>query len=134
MTFTFVDPAVNYYVNDVETATRFYTEHFGFVETFRTPQQGTPVHIEVRLGSLTLGLASKESGKTVHGLPLGDSGSPRAELVVWTEDVDTAYAALIAKGVPSISEPHDFLGSLRAAWLMDPEGNPVEIVSRRIAE
>jgi hypothetical protein len=30
----------------------------------------------------------------------------------------------------SVSRPHDFLGSLRAAWVMDPDGNPVEIVSR----
>ncbi|MGE5673551.1 MAG: VOC family protein [Mycobacterium leprae] len=117
-------------MEDVETAVRFYTEHFGFVETFRTPKQGTPDHVEVRLGSLTLGLAAKEAGKIMHGLPLGPGGSPRAELVLWTEHVDEAYAALVVKGVPSISAPHDFLGSLRSAWVMDPDGNPVEIVSR----
>lgn len=134
MTFTFRDPAINYYVDDVEAMAQFYTKHFGFVETFRTPKEGAPVHIEVRLGPLILGLASKEAGRTVHGLPLGAGGSPRAELVVWADDVDAAYAALMASGVPSISAPHNFLASLRAAWVMDPEGNPVEIVSRRETE
>jgi lactoylglutathione lyase len=134
MTSRFSAPAINYYVDDVETAVRFYTEHFGFVETFRTPAQGKPDHVEVRLGPLILGLASKEAARTMHGLPLGPGGFPRAELVVWTENVDEAYALLIEQGVPSVSPPHDFLSSLRAAWVMDPDGNPVEIVSRRTVD
>jgi catechol 2,3-dioxygenase-like lactoylglutathione lyase family enzyme len=133
MTIRFTEPAINYYVEDVEIAVRFYTENFGFTETFRTPTQGKPIHVEVTLGPLILGLASKEAAQTMHGLPLGTGGYPCAELVVWAENVDEAYAMLIAKGVPSVSAPHDFLSSLRAAWVMDPDGNPVEIVSRRSA-
>jgi len=133
MNIRFTDPAINYYVEDVEISVRFYIEYFGFVETFRTPKQGKPIHVEVRLGPLVLGLASKEAGQTVHGLPLGPPGFPRAELVVWTDNVDKAYTMLLEKGVPSVSAPHDFLSSLRAAWVMDPDGNPVEIVSRQIA-
>lgn len=134
MNLIFTDPAINYYVDDVERAVRFYTEYFGFVGTFRTPEHGTPIHVEVRLGLFTLGLASKEAGQTMHGLSLGSGGFPRAELVVWTENVDEAYALLMEKEVPSVSAPHDFLSSLRAAWVMDPDGNPVEIVSRRVAQ
>ncbi len=131
MPIQYTDPAINYYVEDVEKAVRFYTDHFGFVETFRTHQHGKPDHVEVRLGSLTLGLASKKSAQAMHGLPLGhDAGSPRAELVVWTENVDAAYADLIAKGIPSLSPPHDFLSTLRSAWVMDPDGNPIQIVSQ----
>ena len=33
-----------------------------------------------------------------------------------------------ALGVPSLIPPHDFIGRLRAAWLADPDSNPVEIV------
>ncbi|HEY0736529.1 MAG TPA: VOC family protein [Herpetosiphonaceae bacterium] len=131
MTIRFANPSINYYVDDVAIAARFYVEHFGFAETFRTPRQGAPVHVELRLGALTLGLASREAGQMMHGLPLGAGGSPRAELVVWTENVDAAYAMLLERGVPGVSAPHDFLDSLRAAWVMDPDGNPVEIVSRR---
>ncbi len=133
MTIKFTNPAINYYVEDVEAAVCFYIEHFGFVETFRTPKQGKPIHVEVTLGSLILGLAAKTAGQTMHGLALGPGGFPRAELVVWTENVDEAYAMLMEKGVPSISTPHDFLESLRSAWVVDPDGNPVQIVSRRSA-
>jgi lactoylglutathione lyase len=133
MAITFADPQINYYVEDVETAVRFYTEHFGFVETFRTPKQGKPEHVEVRLGPLVLGLSSREAGRTVHGLPLGPAGNPRAELVVWTDDVDGIYERLVEQGVASIKPPYDFQSSLRSAWVMDPDGNPVGIVTRRIA-
>ncbi len=131
MAITFTDPSINYYVSDVETAVHFYTENFGFVETFRTPQEGKPIHAEIKLGSLILGLASRESGQTLHALTLDAGGPPRAELVVWTENVDEAYAMLAEKGVPGMSAPHDFLAALRSAWVMDPDGNPVQIVSRR---
>lgn len=70
----------------------------------------------------------------MHGLPLGSGGSPRAELVVWADNVDAVYVLLLEKGVPGVSALHDFLSSLRAAWVMDPDGNPVEIVSRRAVQ
>lgn len=124
-------PLVNFYVQDVEACMRFYIEHFGFVETFRTPTTGTPDHVELRLDGFTLGLASIEAARRDHGLPAEPGGPPRAEVALWTDDVDRVYAELMAKGVPSISPPHDFLaGRLRAAWVADPDGNPVHMVQQ----
>ena len=123
-------PQVNFYVEDVEASARFYRESFGFTETFRTPQRGRPVHVELRLGQFTLGLAAIDSLREVHGIVAGPGG-PRTELVVWADDVDRVHAGLAAKGVRTLSEPHDFLDSLRAAWVADPDGNPVQIVTRR---
>lgn len=127
----FRDPQVNFYVEDAETASRFYRDRFGFTETFRTPEQGKPIHVELRLGQLTLGLATIDSVQSIHGLGAG-AGPPRAELVVWTDDVDEEYAALTAQGVRGLSAPHNFLAALRAAWVADADGNPVQIVQRRI--
>lgn len=126
------DAMVNYYVNDVEGLAIFYCTHFGFVETFRTPEQGAPVHIEVRLGNFVLGLASIPAAREMHGLPL-NPGLPRGEIALWTEDVDTAYETLVAQGIHSISAPHNFLETppLRAAWVEDPEGNPIQLVCMR---
>ena len=127
----FRDPQVNYYVRDVDASVSFYVDMLGFEETFRTPAVATPEHVELKLGGLILGLASTESARNTHGLTTG-GGNPRAEVCLWTDDVDAAYAMLVEKGVPSLSEPHDFLeGRLRAAWLADPDGNPVEIVAQR---
>ena len=123
-------PQVNFYVEDIEAAADFYRGLLGFTETFRTPQQGTPIHIELRLDGLTFGLATIESLRDVHGVTAG-TGPPRAKVVVWSDDVDAAFADLSGNGVRVLSPPHDFLSSLRAAWIADPEGNPVQIVMRR---
>ncbi len=129
----FRDPQVNLYVRDVERSVRFYADLFGFEETFRTPVSGPPEHVELRLGGLILGLASVASALSSHGLTTG-GGGPRAEVCVWTDDVDRAYEHLVEHGAPSLSKPHDFLGGrLRAAWVADPDGNPVEIVANNEA-
>ena len=127
---SFHNPALNLYVRDVVRAVHFYTDLLGFTETFRTPKDGLPVHVEMRLGQFTLGVASIDAALADHGLVL-NPGPPSAELVVWTGDTDKAYVALTEKGVVSLSAPHDFLQSLRVAWVADPEGNPIQIVAHR---
>lgn len=131
---SFQNPAINLYVRDVVRTVRFYTDLLGFTETFRTPKDGIPVHVEMRLGQFTLGVASIEGAMVDHGLVL-NPGPPRAELVIWTDDTDEAYMTLTEKGAVSLSAPHDFLqSSLRAAWVADPEGNPIQIVAQRKKE
>jgi len=126
----FRDPQVNLYVTDIEAAERFYRDLLGFTETFRTPDHGPPVHVELRLGDFTLGLATIGTLQETHGVTAGPGG-PGAEIVLWTDDVDAAVTALSAKGVQVLSPPHDFAASLRATWVCDPEGNPVQIVMRQ---
>ena len=54
------------------------------------------------------------------------------EIVVWTNDAGAAFGALEAKGARLLSPAHDFLGGkLRAAWIADPDGNPIQIVQRK---
>ncbi|MCA9966492.1 MAG: VOC family protein [Anaerolineales bacterium] len=129
---TYRDAMVNYYVHDVEGVAAFYCQHFGFRETFRTPESGTAVHIEVRLGEFLLGFASIEAARAMHQLPL-NPGLPRGEVALWTDNVDEAFATLTAQGIRPIVPPHDFLITppLRAAWVEDPEGNPIQLVCRR---
>jgi len=124
------EPQVNLYVADIDASVRFYRDLFGFRETFRTPAHGTPEHVELKLGDFTLGVASHDAASRTHGLAVGPGGPPRAEVVLWTDDVDRAYAELTAKGARSLSAPHDFIGRLRGAWLADPDGNPVQVVAR----
>lgn len=61
---------------------RLLPEAFGFTETFRTPREGAPVHVELRLGAFVLGFASIEVAKAMHGLSLDAdaSGPPRSEI------------------------------------------------------
>ena len=68
-----------------------------------------------------------DSTRDDHGLEPVATGQ-RAAVVLWTDDVRSAYAELVAAGVPGLQEPHEWLGRLLIAWLADPDGNPVQIV------
>lgn len=122
----FQDPAVNFFVRDVVKVVQFYSDLLGFSETFRTPKEGLPVHVEMRLGQFLLAVTSIDAALADHGLVL-NPGPQSAELVVWTDDTDEAYMALTEKGVVSLSAPHDFRLTHRVAWVADPEGNPIHI-------
>jgi catechol 2,3-dioxygenase-like lactoylglutathione lyase family enzyme len=125
----FRNPAINLYSDDVERLVRFY-ESLGFRETFRTPEEGTPAHVEVTLDGFIRGIASVDAAVSHHGLSPNLAGRP-FEIVLWTDDTDRAYARLTAGGAPSLSPPHNFLAFLRAAWVADPDGNPIQLVQRR---
>jgi catechol 2,3-dioxygenase-like lactoylglutathione lyase family enzyme len=123
----FRSPQINGYVEDVPRAVAFYTQ-LGFAETFRTPVDGVPIHVELSLDGFRLGLASVASARADHGLAVSSEGNA-IEICLWTDDVDAGHARLLALGATSMSEPHDWLGGrLRVAWVADPDGNPIELV------
>ncbi|HLI51940.1 MAG TPA: VOC family protein [Thermomicrobiaceae bacterium] len=122
------DPVINIYSHDVMRLVQFY-EGLGFHENFRTPKEGTPVHVEVTLDRFTIGISSINSAIADHGLSPKLDGRP-IEIVLWADDVDGAYEQLTAGGAPSLSPPHSFLETLRAAWVADPDGNPIHLAQR----
>lgn len=125
----FASGLVNLYTRDIEAGIRFYRDLLGFTETFRTPLEGTPEHVELQLGGFTVGLGSVEAAKRVHGVDAAP-GSPAMVLVVWTDDVDGACRDLAAAGVPVLQQPHDTGNNNRNALLRDPDGTLVEIVAK----
>jgi len=125
----FATPQINVYSEDVVRLVAFY-EGLGFRETFRTPSDGTPIHVELTLDGFVLGIASVDSARDHHGLSPELGGRP-VEIVLWTDDTDGDYARLVAAGATSLAEPHDFLAHLRLAWVADPDGNPIQLAGRR---
>jgi lactoylglutathione lyase len=125
----FADPMVNLYTNDIEAGLHFYRDLLGFEETFRTPTEGLPEHVELRLNGFSVGLGSVQAAKRVHGVD-ALPGSPAMVLVVWTGNVDEAYRELVAAGVSGVQPPHDTGNNNRNALLRDPDGNLVEIVAK----
>jgi catechol 2,3-dioxygenase-like lactoylglutathione lyase family enzyme len=127
----FATPQVNIYSEDVVRSVEFY-RGFGFEETFRTPREGAPIHVELKLDGFTIGIAAVTSAVADHGLDLDLSKPGRGmEIVLWTDDTNTAFARLVAAGARELSAPHDWLGNLRVAWVADPDNNPIELVQRR---
>jgi catechol 2,3-dioxygenase-like lactoylglutathione lyase family enzyme len=125
----FSSPAINVYSRDVLRLVAFYAG-LGFRETFRTPKDGTPVHVEMVLDGFTIGIASVDSAIADHGLRPNLGGRP-VEIVLWSDDTDGDYARLTADGAPSLSPPHDWLSDLRLAWVADPDGNPIQLAQHR---
>ena len=125
----FVTAFVNLYTEDIEAGLRFYRDLLGFQETFRTPNEGTPEHVELTLNGFALGLGTVTAAKRVHGVD-ATPGSPAMVLVVWTDDVDAAFGQLTSAGVPAVQAPHDTGNNNRNALLRDPDGNLVEIVAK----
>lgn len=129
LTIVFVSGLVNLYTRDVEAGLHFYGDLLGFTETFRTPIEGVPEHVELVLSGFKVGLGTVEAARRVHGVePV--PGSPAMVLVVWTDDVDEAYETLVAAGVATVRPPHNTGNNNRNAMLRDPDGNLVEIVAK----
>jgi catechol 2,3-dioxygenase-like lactoylglutathione lyase family enzyme len=124
-----VPAQTNVYSARVAETVAFY-ERLGFAERFRTPDEGAPIHVELDLDGFTLGVADVASARRDHGLEVSSDGRG-AEVCVWVADTDASYADLVAHGGTPLSEPHDWLESLRVAWVADPDGHPVELVQRR---
>ena len=127
----FSAPQVNIYSDDVDRSVEFY-EHLGFAESFRTPDEGPPTHVEMKLDGFTIGIASASSAALDHGLDIALEKPGRGmELVLWTDDADVAFVRLLAAGARVLSQPHDWLDNLRVAWVADPDDNPIELVQVR---
>jgi uncharacterized glyoxalase superfamily protein PhnB len=121
---------VNLFADEVEPAVTFYAG-LGFDESYRYAPAGQPLHVEVRNGGLTIGIASVQAAHDEHGLEVSQEGAAM-EIVLWCDDVDAAYAQALAGGATLIREPHDFQeGRLRVGWVKDPLGNPLELVEER---
>ena len=124
---------VNLYTRDIEASLRFYRDLLGFVETFRSPTEGTPEHVELTLNGFGLGLGTVEAAKRVHGVA-ASPGSPAMVLVVWTENVEHAFEQLVSAGTPVVQPPHDTGNNNQNALLRDPDRNLVEIVAKVIRD
>src|SRR5437867_7469744 len=125
----FATAFVNLYTADIEAGLRFYCDLLGFKETFRTPREGIPEHVELTLRGFGLGLGTVEAAKRVHGVD-ASPGTPAMALVIWTENVDKTFEQLTTAGTPVVQPPHNIGKHNRNAILRDPDGNLVEIVAK----
>jgi predicted enzyme related to lactoylglutathione lyase len=127
---TVSDAQVNLYSADPEALAIFY-KGLGLTERFRFPPVGKPDQLELQIGSLTLGLTSKDAIKQLAGLD-AVAGSSGVELVLWCSSADAVYARALDLGATSLAPPRVFDARIVAAWFQDSEGNRVKLVSKLV--
>jgi catechol 2,3-dioxygenase-like lactoylglutathione lyase family enzyme len=123
---SFRTPEVILFSEDVERAAAFYSS-LGFAETFRVPNKGDPIHVDLVLDGYKIGIASIASTRDDHGLDPVRHGQ-RAAVILWTDDTAAAFAEVTAGGARGLAPPREWLGRLLIAWVADPDGNPVQLV------
>lgn len=122
----FRTPQVILFSENLPRAIAFYTR-LGFVETFRDPLDGEPIHVDLSLDGYKIGIAAVSSTRDDHGLDPVPNGQ-RAAVILWTDDTAAAFKDITAEGAPALASPHEWLGRLLIAWISDPDGNPIQIV------
>jgi lactoylglutathione lyase len=115
--------------DDLARLTTFYRERLGFTETYRSPtDDGEPEFVVLSLGGAQFAFGRAE-GPGLHGRRRGPDAGNRLEVCVYTDDVDAAVAELSAAGSPVLYEPTDQPWGERAAYVADPDGNPILILT-----
>lgn len=121
---------VNVFTHDMNRALDFYGGMLRLSESFRTPPEGEPEHVEMSVGGFVLGLSTTEAAQRVHGLR-AEVGQPAMTLVFWVDDVDKTFEAVVRGGSPVVTAPHDAGNNNRNAVVRDPDGTLVELVAKR---
>ncbi len=101
------------------TLEEFYTQTLGFPVTRRWDDVQI---IFINIGSTTIELIGRDT-YTADNTPTGGFD----HLALEVENVDEAFAELVAKGVKIRSEPKNFL-DVRVAFFFDPDNNVLELV------
>lgn len=123
---TFREPFPIIYVADVARSARFYTEHFGFEQTFDWTVDGRVAFVFLRLGATGIGLTARDQ------IPWGQCGTaaergPTFEVCIYVDDVDLAAERLRAAGVRLLAPPETKPWGERLCFAEDPDGVPIHI-------
>jgi lactoylglutathione lyase len=117
----------NLYAADVEASVAFYRDLLGGTETFRVPASGRATHVELRIGDVLLAVSGRDE-VAPQGLPEPSFGHP-FELVVWCDSAGEAVESLRAHGVRVVVEPAEHVSGHVRAYVADPDGNWIAVVS-----
>ena len=114
-------------VRDLDRMLDFYCKVLGLAltQTVDTPEMTEKILMKPgQTGGASLILYWNKDGREVA------VGSGHGPLGLYVRDVDAAYAHAVANGAGAHRPPWDS-GNLRVAFVLDPEGREIELVSVR---
>jgi lactoylglutathione lyase len=115
---------------DFAASVAFYRDVLGGTETYRFPADD-PVFVTLSLGDSQLGIGGM-SASPIHGQPQRPASGHRIELCVYVDDVDRVTAAAREAGAPVLLAPSVQPWGERVAYVADPDGNLVMLVSEHL--
>ena len=111
-------------VDDLDRATRFYTEVLGLKLGHRSGD-----YAQLDTGATRLALYARSAMATTLGMSLEAPrpDAPGFEIGFKVADVDAAVNELIARGVSPVVPPTDRFWGQRTAYVRDPDGHLIEL-------
>lgn len=108
-------------VDDAKRALDFYRDAFGATELFRMPMGDRIGHAEIKIGDSVV-MLSDEFPEMGHLGPKA-RGGPTSTLMIYQENVDTAFDKAIAAGATQERPVEDQFWGDRSGTLVDPFGH-----------
>ena len=108
-------------VDGAAAAIDFYSAAFGAEEVLRMPMGDKMAHAEIRIGNSHVMLSDEWPDMGLLG-PLKRGGAT-ASLMIYLDDVDSAYRRAIDAGCTAEREPEDQFWGDRMGTLVDPFGH-----------
>lgn len=119
------------YARHLDAMVRFYRDALGMEENYRFPPEGEVSFVTLLAGTSELGLGTYEPTPGLEGRPLIPPTSGRGfEMCVYVDDVTQLVDELRASGTRILVEPRDMPWGERVAYVADPEGNSVMLVTK----
>ena len=109
------------FVDGAAEAIRWYEKALGATEVFRLPMGDRIGHAEIRIGDSMVMLADEFAEMNKRG-PLA-RGGPTGSLMIYLDDVDTAYRRAIEAGATEERAPEDQFWGDRMGSFTDPFGH-----------
>ncbi|WP_207747677.1 VOC family protein [Pelagibacterium limicola] len=115
-------------VNDFAKSMRFYRDRLGGVQNYQFPPEGEPEFVVLGFGTGEIGFGLVNEAP-MHGQAQRPARGHRIELCIYVDNVDTAMAELEQDGAPVLASPKDQPWGERVAFVGDPDGNIVMLVT-----
>ncbi len=115
-------------VDNMQIALRFYAETLGGTPIYRYPEGDDPSFITLRCGTSDVALSRTDASLPAN-VPFRPATGHRIQLCVNVVDVDDSVGALRSIGSTVVMEPSNQPWGERAAYVEDPDGNLVLLVS-----